>query len=139
LCVRSFHPDLKHHASLCPRRCSACNGRDRFAEDKKPETPAEGVSAILAYLEKDDLAGLFLNRYGELDRFAKTDEEKKKIVGEMVQKMEKHKAAMLDAWKKAKGVEQEIVEQNGEKVAVFKLEKGTAKLYLKNGIWTFHL
>jgi hypothetical protein len=111
-----------------------------LAEDtKKAETPAEGVSAILGYLEKDDLQGLFLNRYGELERFAKTDEEKQKIAGEMAQKLAGKKALLLEGFRKAKGIEPEVMDRNGEKVAVFKLEKGQMMLYLKNGVWKFHL
>lgn len=110
-----------------------------LAEDKKAETPAEGLDAIIGYLEKDDLKGLFLHRYGELDRFAKTDEEKQKIVGEIVQKFAARKGMMLEIYRKAKGVAPEIMERNGEKIALFKFDKGGIALYLKNGIWTFHL
>jgi len=106
---------------------------------EKTETPAEGLKAMIAYLEKDDLQGLFLVRYGELDRFAKTEEEKQKIVGQIVQQFSNKKAMLLDGFKKAQTVEPEILERNGEKVAVFKVEKVVITLYLKKGIWTFHL
>lgn len=106
---------------------------------EKSETPREGLKALITYLEKDDLTGLFLHRYGELERFAKTDEEQKKLAAEMAAKLASKKTLLLEGFQKAQSVEPEIVERNGEKVAVFKLENGQVMLYWKKGVWKFHL
>src|SRR5688572_8929735 len=90
-----------------------------LAEDKKAETPAEGLKAIIGYLEKDDLKGLFLHRYDELERFAKTDEEKDKITDEMAKKFAPQKAKLLESFKKAQGVEPTISEKAEQKIATY--------------------
>lgn len=108
-------------------------------EPPRAETPRQAIDAMVALLEKDDLKTLLLERYGELDRFAKTDQEKLKIVEQMVPKFGKFKPQLLETFKKAKDLEPELTTERDEKVAVYTVGTMKMRLYLKNGKWTFHL
>ena len=119
-------------AAVCLVGCTA-------SEPSAPETPAQGISAIIGLYEAGDFESLVRTRYAEIGK-AESEEQIVALIDRFEMRfgeMERY-AETLQGFVLAKDVEAEISEDGT--TAIYRLERGRLKLSrLPSGKWGFHM